>query len=130
MLIIAFLLLMAGILNYYFLRGQIHLPVPALSIRLSGQVQNGPWAQFKAGYLSDWLWCSSLLLVTVVFSERYYLHFRHRIFILLLPFATETAQLFAVINGTFDCLDMVTYGVTELVFLIVFPTLLSSRHEQ
>ena len=127
----AVFLLLAGLLNYYLFQPHIALfqlfrfHSPTIVFTRHSFMQ-----YFLTGYFSDALWCAALLLVTVVLSELNYLLFRHKLFILLLPFATEAAQGFAVINGIFDWFDILTYLVTECIFFILFPSLISPQYEK
>lgn len=127
----AVILLLAGAINYYLFQPNIvlfeSLGFHAAKISLT---HHPLIRHFLTGYLSDALWCSALLLITVILSELNYLHFRYKILILLLPFITEAAQGFGLINGSFDWFDLLSYGIIESAFILVFPILITPRYEK
>lgn len=127
----AVILLLAGAINYYLFQPNIvlfeSLGFHAAKISLT---HHSLIRHFLTGYLSDALWCSALLLITVILSELNYLHFRYKILILLLPFITEAAQGFGLINGSFDWFDLLSYGIIESAFILVFPILITPRYEK
>jgi hypothetical protein len=127
----AVILLLAGTFNYYFFQPNIVL-FESLGFHTAKiTLTHHPLIQhFLTGYFSDALWCSALLLITVILSEVNYLLFRYKILILLLPFITEAAQGFGLINGSFDWFDLLTYGIIESVFVFVFPILITPRYEK
>jgi hypothetical protein len=123
MLIAAIVCLAMGATNYFLLRPHIILfkwldIEPAKSIIVS---HNG-LALFFQGYFSDIVWCIALCLVTIVLDSYNYLRSTDKTYILLLPFASEIAQYFSLIPGTFDWFDMLAYLVVILSFNIIFPS--------
>ncbi|MBV9986884.1 MAG: hypothetical protein JO301_04360 [Chitinophagaceae bacterium] len=130
LLLFAVLLLLIGLINYFFFQPHIVLfgqPGHQPYIRLGNKSLPG---RFLTGYLGDIVWCCALMLVLVILSERGLLHLTGRIFILLLPFASEFAQSAGIINGVFDWLDIVIYGAIESVSVFLFPGLLSRLYEK
>jgi hypothetical protein len=128
LLVLAVMLLFIGAVNYWLFQPRIALlPAGAQPVIVLGRGSFA--ARLLVGYVPDILWCSALVLVTVVLSERKHLHLRGRLLILLLPFATEIAQSAGIINGVFDWFDIAVYGAVEAVSVILFPTLLPARYE-
>ena len=69
------------------------------------------------GYLADFLWCCSLCSVTLILTERKYLTKWNNMIILSVPFASEIAQKYHLIPGTFDWIDFGLYAVVEFIFI-------------
>lgn len=128
LLLLATLSLLAGAVNYYLFQPRILILEPFHPVRKS--FSNHSFLQlFLSGYFSDAAWCTALMLVAVVLSERAPLHFRNKLLILLLPFAIEAAQGFGLLKGTFDWYDLLTYGSVECASIILFPSLIFPLYE-
>lgn len=118
LLILAFLFLSLGILNYVlFQRGIalfsfIHM-LPASPI----YIKKAWLRHFMTGYFSDIAWCLALYMVTALLTELKQIHLSGKLFNLLLPFIIETAQFFHIIPGTFDWFDILTYLIILVLFL-------------
>lgn len=122
MLIAAIVFLSLGLINYAVFRPSIILfkwfqidRAGILNLKYRGI------SLFFSGYFSDIAWCAALCLVILALDARGYLKTIDKILILLLPFASEAAQYFSLIPGTFDWFDMLSYGVVITIFNILFP---------
>ncbi|WP_298302516.1 hypothetical protein [Hydrotalea sp.] len=114
--------LLAGLLNYFLLQPNIFLfQVLHLSIHPVFVIHSNFLRHFLMGYFADGLWCTALCLLTWLLKELNYLSTAGIIFILVLPFLTEILQYFGIIGGTFDWLDILTYLLIILAFLLFSP---------
>src|SRR5579862_712251 len=123
LLIAAFVALLLGVINYFLLSPQIFLfrwldVHPATSILINHK----ELALFFRGYFSDITWCVALCLVTIALDTHNKLRAIDKFLVLSLPFASEFAQYFSLIPGTFDWFDLLTYLIIILTFNIVFPS--------
>lgn len=133
MLFLAGISLLLGLLNYFFFQPHIDFfQFIPLHPRKQYLIQNNGIRQFMTGYFSDFAWCSALYLVIVILSELNYLNIYCKILTLSLPFIIETAQHLGIIQGTFDWYDVLTYAITLLASIAIFPTLtlIPVKHEK
>ncbi|WP_288072288.1 hypothetical protein [Hydrotalea sp.] len=120
--------LFTGFLNYFLLQPNIFLfHVLHLSIHPVFVIHSTFIRNFLLGYFADGLWCLALCLLTLLLKELNYLKKAGIITILVVPFLTEILQYFGIIGGgTFDWLDILTYLLIILAFLL-FSTLLKKQ---
>jgi hypothetical protein len=116
----AFLLLVLGFVNYLLFQPGIHL-FHFFKINTEPQWDSAP--VFLTGYFSDIAWCAALYITVALLAERGSVGRAGKILFLLLPFMTEAAQYFHLINGTFDWYDLLWYGLILLVISRIFPSL-------
>jgi fatty acid desaturase len=82
-----------------------------------GIPKNEAIIQFFRNYLADGLWCFSLIMgLSLIFP-------RHYIILSVFGFSFgvlfEMLQLIGAVKGTFSIGDIITYGVTALVAVII-----------
>jgi hypothetical protein len=131
LVIAAFVALLLGITNYFLFRPQIVLfRWLGVDSAKSILINHKELALFLRGYFSDIAWCVALCLITVALDTCKKLRTIDKFLILSLPFASEFAQYFSLIPGTFDRLDLLTYLVIILTFSIIFPSKLIPVHIQ
>jgi hypothetical protein len=131
LLAFALLSLLLGIVNYFLFQSRIAIfSFISKSLPKPYFIRNTALRHFLTGYFSDIAWCCALYLVAVVLSELKRLNLFEKISILLLPFMTEAAQYFRIINGTFDWFDLLVYAIILLLFFICYPVLKSLHNEK
>lgn len=118
LLLIAGLLLTAGLVNYYLLQKSIEL-FRFLGLHTAGQNNNA--SIFLVGYFSDFFWCAALYCCVVVLAERKLCVLSGHIALLLLPFLVELLQYLHILPGTADVLDILLYSTVLLFFTTIFP---------
>ena len=123
--LLAIVLLLAGVINYWLCRPDILLFrwLGAIGVKRTITGKGGLTVFFR-GYFSDITWCAALCLVTIAMDSRHHLSPAVKIVILLLPFATEIGQYFSVIPGSFDWWDIFCYIAIITCFHIIFPSIL------
>ena len=90
-------------------------------IKIDIQYQNGNiFTYFLLFCLADVLWYIALLLSQIQFYNRSTANKILFYFAATLPFVLEFLQYFKVIAGTFDRMDIISYLITFLIFLIVW----------
>jgi len=123
MLVSIFVLLLLGVANYTLFRPDIllfyrfsftphHYFTHLHFVRL-----------FLTGYFSDITWCAALCLSVVLLKELQSLPPAGRMVMLSLPFLTEVAQYFHLLQGTFDWYDILLYAIVILLFGLLFSIL-------
>lgn len=120
-----FTALIAGVINYYFFRPDIIL-FDWLSIKNnSPKVFNNLFVYyFFRGYFSDIAWCISLCLTIIILKRKYTLFKFDKFLLLSIPYLTEIAQYFSLIQGSFDWIDLLLYTVIILLVNIVFSPII------
>jgi|GEM_PF-814634 len=113
----AFSALAAGLINYFLFNPHIVL-FEGLGLHRADYIfaVHSAWPRFFAGHVSDMLWCVALCLVTDFLSINKYLSPTDKFLLLSLPFLSEFAQWAGIIPGTFDWLDIATYGGVIIVY--------------
>ena len=120
----AAILLVAGLMNYYYYQSDI-IALNLLSVRHFRIQSNESFLKgFLAGHFSDMAWCVSLCLFVLVFSEKHHWSFTVKLTSLMLPFITEGLQYFQIIGGTFDCYDIILYLLIIILFNYFFTHLI------
>lgn len=113
--------LLAGVINYYFFRPDI-IFFNWLNIEQTTPIiiNNNFALYLLKGYFSDIAWCVSLCLMVVILDRKYGLSKFDKAVLLFVPFISEFAQYFSLIQGTFDWFDMLFYTVIILLLNILF----------
>ncbi len=121
----AVILLLLGTINYFIFRPDILL-FSFLDISLTKNLIHPLFlSHFMNWYFSDITWCAALCLIIVSLSEIQLIKSNNsKIYILSLPFVTEAAQGFQIIQGTFDIYDILCYATVILLMNIFFPILI------
>ena len=90
-------------------------------IKFDIQYQNGNiFTYFLLFCLADVLWYVSLLLFQVQFYNRSAINKTLFYFATAIPFILEFLQYQKIIAGTFDIVDIISYLITVLIFIIVW----------
>src|SRR5471032_826933 len=117
LLVLALVALAAGVVNYFLFNPHIVLfhwlgiyHPPSFS---AGHSVPG---YFFRNHFSDALWCTALCLVTNFLSLNKYVSPRHVFVLLSLPFLSEIGQYFAIVPGTFDWFDLLTYLLVITIY--------------
>ena len=120
---LAAMMLLTGFLNYILFQPHI-----ALFYYFKTEITtiNPPALPplFLTGYFSDIAWCAALCVTVDVLAELKPPGQTSRTMLLLLPFITEVAQKFHLLNGTFDWYDMLSYALVIAVCSLIFPSLI------
>ena len=124
---IAILLLIIGACIYTTCRQDViflaplHQTIFLELIKINIQYQNDNiFTYFFLFCLPDVLWYIALLLLQVQFYNRSLANKFLFYLAAALPFILEFLQYFKIIAGTFDIMDIISYLVTFLIFLIVW----------
>ena len=90
-------------------------------IKVNITYQNGNvFIYFLLYCLADVLWYIALLLSQMQFYNRSIINKILFYFAVALPFIFEILQYFKVITGTIDMVDIISYLITFLIFLILW----------
>jgi len=124
---IAILLLIVGARIYATCRQDVIFLAPLHQtkflelIKIDIRYQNGNiFTYFFLFCFADVLWYISLLLLQVQFYNRSVANKFLFYLAATLPFILEFLQYFKIIKGTFDIVDIISYLITFLIFLIVW----------
>jgi len=123
--LVSLIFLLCGAVNYLLFQPRMgliqQLNIPIQHVRISD-----PYLRiFMTCYFSDICWCAALCLAVLALSRAQNLRRPVKITMLLVPFMAETCQYFNIIYGTFDLWDLVVYGVTVLLMIVLFPTIIT-----
>lgn len=116
-LIFVSLLLVSGLMSYWFFRPQIKL-FCWLDIDGTSGIANreGLLMIFMRNHFADLVWCIAIFKISVILRRLAFPKI-YSVALFLMPFVSEFLQLFAVIDGTFDWLDLLIYTLVLTVFL-------------
>jgi biopolymer transport protein ExbD len=120
LLVLAFIALAAGVVNYFLFNPHIVLfHWLGVSRAQPVSISHSAWGSFFRGHFSDTSWCTALCLVTNFLSLNKYISPRDVFVLLSLPFLSETGQFFAIVPGTFDWFDLLTYTLVITIYYSV-----------
>ena len=111
-------LLLVGLANYILFQPDILL---LYFFHIETVPQQAPL--LLTGYFSDIIWCAALCIALAVLEQRQVIGRTGKIIALALPFATEVAQRFHLLNGTFDWYDVLSYVLVIALFTWLFPSI-------
>jgi hypothetical protein len=131
--LLSVLALTAGVLLYYFLRSNNILIYKWFAILpKNNAIVSFSHPSFAADFLRynlpDGLWLlSGLLFLRALWHETPQTFLIYRWCFLLIAFLFEIAQIFGVIAGTFDVLDLATMGLIAVLESLAHTILLTRR---
>ena len=115
-LVASAVLLMAGTINYFLFQPHILL-FNWLQIQPAFfKINNNFAVLFFKGYFSDILWCIALCLTVSAFNSKFKITYFDKCILLSIPFLSEFAQLFKLMPGTFDWMDIIIYAAIIFLF--------------
>lgn len=128
--LISFLFLLAGVFLYIIFRRDVLFLLPLekeIDVIPRLEIQHGIVTDAMIYNLPDALWYASIL-----FLQQNPWNTKWNwivVFTVSLPFIHELCQLFGVLPGTFDLMDLFFYIITLTIFLIVWKKEKSSKQD-